>query len=90
MKTHQNTYKASEEYHEKPQVQKVITSIVEKEIFLVQKRTVKLLYNKYGLLQLHKLQNTSISFLYKIMEESELIYLHVETTLHKTVTSKFH
>jgi len=77
-----NTYKASEEYHEKPQVQKVIRSTVEHEITLIQKRSVKFLYNKYGLLQLHNSQNTSIFLSYKIIKESILIYLYVETTLN--------
>jgi len=87
MQTNQNTYKDSGEYHEKPQVQKVIRSTVEHEIVLIQKRSVKFFfYNKYVLLQLPNSQNTSnISFI-QIMKESVSIFLHVETTMNKTVS----
>jgi len=71
MQKYQNIYKASEKY-EKPQAQNIIRSISEHEISLIQKRSVKLLYNKYGLLQLHKSQNTSLSLLYKIMKAGVL------------------
>ena len=59
--TKQNTHKDSGEYHENPEVQNVIRSTDGHEIVLIQNKSVKLSYNKYGLLQLPNSQNTSIS-----------------------------